>query len=655
VIEDTVAPVITLNGANPVNLIYNDTVTPTFFQPYVEFGATSDGGEVVTIDSSAVNETTAGTYTVYYSATDRVGNIGTTTRTVIVTLDADAPTVTLNNPSYNPVDLVFNSTNDYSETYTEYGATATDTIDGTLSVVKTVTRNGTSVSDVDPIVAGTYTVRYTATDTAGNEGFVTRTVTVVEDTVAPVVTLNGDTLIKIVQNYSGSLGIPSPPVTVSAPDQNLPVVITDPNSRSVIGTYYIVYTVTDRALNVGSVSRQVNVYSTTTAPSFSLIGGNQTITECNSYTDPGYQNVDFEISNTPTYSTNLNTSLPGTYTASWTSTSPLLGSTQTTTLSRTVTVNAISFTPASTSNVAYSYYEPIIDNSGYTNYSLRISDVTNSNFSHPNGTITEINRRYLPACNTQIRASRYLFRQKVDPRFSIAAANIGRSLVTTFNGGNLGGVNDGTVVLYHTFTYGSTSGSLLRLGDLDVYSYNGGTRIRFEWSNSVSTLARFRDVYIPGNTPTNQKMIFSVSGQMDRDYDPSDAFPYSTSYRCTYSVTHTYKIRIRVYTYNGSSSLTSAELQTGNENDCGVIGGAFMSASTTTSGFATGTTAAAAEAAAQAAAAAIDYRLFRTSSSYSPLINIQVLTGSNSDAWNLSDSGTSTACVFTRGYNGNFE
>jgi hypothetical protein len=836
VIEDTVAPVITLTNpsANPINLIYNDTVTPTYSQPYIEYGATSDGSEVVTIDSSAVNETTAGTYTVYYSATDRVGIIGTTTRTVIVTLDAtppvltltnpsanpinlifndtvtptyiqpyvefgatadggetvsidssaiqpttegtynvvysatdiagnigtvirqviytrdtSAPIITLNNPSYDGVLLIYNTTNGYSETYTEYGATsdggetvtlvvrrngtvvsavnptqqgtyvvtysATDTagntgtntrtitvvndtvapvvtlntpsynqvdlvyntsvsptysepyteysataidaVEGTLSVVKTVTRNGTSVSDVNPIQAGTYTVRYTATDRAGNTGFVERTVIVTLDNVAPTLTLNGSALIRIVQNYSGSLGIPSPPATVNAPDQNLTLNTNDPNSRSVIGTYYIVYSATDRAQNVGSVSRQVNVYSTTTAPSFSLIGGNQTITECGSYTDPGYQNVDFTISNTPTYSTNLNTSLPGTYTASWTSTSPLLGSTQTTTLSRTVTVNAISFTPTSTSNVAYSYYEPIIDNSGYTNYSLRISDVTNSSFSHPNGTITEINRRYLPTCNTQIRASRYLFRQKVDQLFSVAAATIGNSLNTYFGSGRLGGVNKGTVVLYHTFTYRSTSSYLLRLGDLDVYSYNGGTRIRFEWSNSEPALAQIADVSIPGNTPTNQKMIFSVSGQMDRSANVGRAYTgFFSGYRCTYSVYHSYKIRISVYTYNGSSSLTSTELQTGNENDCGIIGGSIMSASNYTGlRYASGTTAAQAEAAAQAAADAIDYRLFRSINTNSALLNIQVLTGSNSDAWNLSDSGTSRACVFTREYNENFE
>jgi hypothetical protein len=211
--------------------------------------------------------------------------------------------------------------------------------------------------------------------------------------------------------------------------------------------------------------------------------------------------------------------------------------------------------------------------------------------------------------------------------------------------------------LYHTFTYRSTSSYLLRLGDLDVYSYNGGTRIRFEWSNSEPALAQIADVSIPGNTPTNQKMIFSVSGQMDRSANVGRAYTgFFSGYRCTYSVYHSYKIRISVYTYNGSSSLTSTELQTGNENDCGIIGGSIMSASNYTGlRYASGTTAAQAEAAAQAAADAIDYRLFRSINTNSAQISIQMLTGSNSDAWNLSDSGTSRACVFTREYNENFE
>ena len=80
----------------------------------MEYGATADTGETVVIDSSAINLTTAGTYTVTYTATDIAGNIGTTTRTVIVTQDTTAPLITLTNPSENPVRLTYNQ---YSFTY----------------------------------------------------------------------------------------------------------------------------------------------------------------------------------------------------------------------------------------------------------------------------------------------------------------------------------------------------------------------------------------------------------------------------------------------------------------------------------------------------------------------------------------------------------
>ena len=677
VIEDTVAPVITLNGANPVNLIYNDTVTPTFSQPYVEFGATSDGGEVVTIDSSAVNETTAGTYTVYYSATDRVGNIGTTTRTVIVTLDADAPTVTLNTPSYNPVDLVYNSTNGYSETYTEYSASATDATDGTLSVVKTVTRNGTSVSDVDPIVAGTYTVRYTATDTAGNEGFATRTVTVVNDTVAPVVTLNGSVLIKIVRNYSGSLGIPSPPVTVSAPDQNLPVVITDPNSRSIIGTYYIVYTVTDRAQNVGSVSRQVNVYSTTTAPSFSLIGGNQTITECNSYTDPGYQNVNFEISNTPTYSTNLNTSLPGTYTASWTSTSPLLGSTQTTTLSRTVTVNAISFTPNPTADEAFSYYEPIADNSGYTSYNLRISDSTNTSYAHPAGdTVYRVNRRYRPTCNNNNRANRIIFRHYANFRYSAVRTN-SSSLSGTFNSGTNGGSPEGTAVLYHTLSGynaggGRTSSGIMTVGNLSVTVNSSRRRYEIRWNNG-QLVSNTPYISVPSSY-INKQVVLSVTGKVTRTTTSGVEGVYLGSYRNKYrarvTVTHAVIFKVRLCAYNGTATQTPSTLQS--DEDWIVLGSTGGSGGNVQYSYGSyystdypnlptyGNPSDNSENYASAQADipnvesnAPNYAFFDAGST-TPNVNFNILTGSNSSGWTISDGGSLRTLIITDRYSGRY-
>ena len=85
---DTTAPVITLTG--------DATMSVEVGGAYSEAGATSDGGETVTI-SGAVDVNTAGIYTVTYSASDAVGNAATATRTVTVSAPADttAPVITL--------------------------------------------------------------------------------------------------------------------------------------------------------------------------------------------------------------------------------------------------------------------------------------------------------------------------------------------------------------------------------------------------------------------------------------------------------------------------------------------------------------------------------------------------------------------------------
>lgn len=87
---DTTAPVITLNGENPLTLTVGDT--------YTEPGATAnddrDGAVTVNITGS-VDTATAGTYTITYTATDSSGNTAQVTRTVIVEeTDNTAPTIT---------------------------------------------------------------------------------------------------------------------------------------------------------------------------------------------------------------------------------------------------------------------------------------------------------------------------------------------------------------------------------------------------------------------------------------------------------------------------------------------------------------------------------------------------------------------------------
>ena len=161
-VADTVAPVITLNG--------NSTATVEAGGSYTDVGASATDNvdsSVSVTTSGSVDTAIPGTYTLYYNATDAAGNHATqVTRTVTVS-DTTAPVITRNGNA--TVSLVAGGS------YTDAGATATDSLDGSV----TVTTSGT----VNTAVAGTYTLTYSATDAAGNQATqVTRTVTVTAPT-----------------------------------------------------------------------------------------------------------------------------------------------------------------------------------------------------------------------------------------------------------------------------------------------------------------------------------------------------------------------------------------------------------------------------------------------------------------------------------------
>ena len=158
---DETAPVVTLNGAASIITFQNQTFTDP--------GATANDnrdGEVSVQVSGNVDTSTLGSYPLIYSATDAAGNTGSANRTVIVSvyIDLVAPIITLIGD--NPTNL------DFGEAYIELGATASDNDDGD------VTANIETTGSVDSSISGTYTITYTVSDTAGNEGTATRSVTV---------------------------------------------------------------------------------------------------------------------------------------------------------------------------------------------------------------------------------------------------------------------------------------------------------------------------------------------------------------------------------------------------------------------------------------------------------------------------------------------
>ena len=175
VVVDTTPPVITLIGDNPVTITEGDTFT--------DAGATATDNvdsNVTVITENPVNTSTVASYIVRYTAQDAAGNNATTvTRTVNVVAqvveDTTAPIITLIGD--NPVTIT------EGDTYTDAGATATDNVDTTVTVI--------TENSVDTSTVASYIVRYTAQDAAGNNATaVTRTVNVLAEAVEDTYTVS---------------------------------------------------------------------------------------------------------------------------------------------------------------------------------------------------------------------------------------------------------------------------------------------------------------------------------------------------------------------------------------------------------------------------------------------------------------------------------
>ena len=281
---DTTPPNITLKGSANITLTVGDT--------YTEQGATAidnvDGNVSVQI-SGNVDTNTAGTYTVTYTATDKAGNQATITRSVTVQAaqpaDTQAPAITLNGSN--------NITLTVGDTYTEQGATATDNVDGNVSVQIS--------GNVDTNTAGTYTVTYTATDKAGNQAKVLRNVHIIPlpDTTPPVITLKGDNPLKLdtTQLYlePGATANDNIDGNITSKISITPAL----NGQLQAGSHTVTYSVKDKAGNEANIIRKVIVVlKTNQNPFIELLGDNPLLLNQGSdYVEPGYLGRDREDGN----------------------------------------------------------------------------------------------------------------------------------------------------------------------------------------------------------------------------------------------------------------------------------------------------------------------------------------------------------------------
>lgn len=302
---DTVPPVITLIGENPVTIAAGSS--------YSDAGATAsdniDGnitGNIITTNN--VNSSEVGVYTVEYSVSDSSGNSARASRVVTVVSGADtvAPTITIlgNNPQ---AVLVGNP-------YTDAGATANDDIDGDITW-KIQTLNA-----VDHNSVGIYTVTYIVSDNAGNQAQVWRTVTVVEaDLVPPVIEILGEnpTNVLVGSAYADSGATAEDDIDG---DISGGIITVNNVNTGAEGTYTVEYYVTDSSGNPARATRTVYVVTRDmTPPVITVIGDNPaTVLTGQTYFDEGATATD-DIDDNAWITTrievqnNVNTLSPGTY------------------------------------------------------------------------------------------------------------------------------------------------------------------------------------------------------------------------------------------------------------------------------------------------------------------------------------------------------
>ena len=298
-IVDTTRPEIQIAGDNP---LIHEAKTP-----YSDPGATASDnydndltGNIVTVNN--VNENATGTYYVTYDVVDSSNNAAVQAIRTVSVVDRTLPVITLNGESEMTLEV-------HSD-FTDPGATAGDSYDGNISARIVIGGDMVATNTI-----GIYQIKYNVTDSSANAAAeVVRTVHIV-DTTAPEITITGDNPItheaktpysdpgaRASDNYDGDISAR----IASTTDLNI----------DLLGTYSIVYTVSDENENQTSATRTVNVVDTT-APMITLIGSSMvTVERLANYEDPGAQatdNYDNDISAAITSNSNdVNTAVVGT-------------------------------------------------------------------------------------------------------------------------------------------------------------------------------------------------------------------------------------------------------------------------------------------------------------------------------------------------------
>lgn len=237
--QDTVPPVIILNGSNP-HLVEINT-------PYVEPGAVAtddiDGDLTgsVRINSTAVDTSRLGSYVVEYASLDSSNNPSVVYRIVSV-VDTTPPTIYVH------------VTAEATGNMTEVSIAAPVAVDNSGDAVTVI--NNTSMSSEYPV--GTTDVQWGAIDSSGNRALVVQRVTV-QDTTPPAVTPPADVSI----NATAVLTAPPQLGAASATDlvDGAPMITNDAPDLFPIGDTTITWNATDSSGNWATATQLVTVHA----------------------------------------------------------------------------------------------------------------------------------------------------------------------------------------------------------------------------------------------------------------------------------------------------------------------------------------------------------------------------------------------------------
>jgi hypothetical protein len=199
---------------------------------------------VTVTTTGSVNVNVPNTYTLTYTATDGGGNQASVQRAVIVQ-DTTKPVITRNGAASMTVEC--------HTSFTDLGATASDTCDSSVSVTVT--------GSVDVNTPGTYTLTYHAVDASGNQADTVQRVVTVVDTTPPTISCPASITLEptcpsgAVATYALPTGMDSCSATVTITRT------AGPASGSVfpIGTTTVTHRATDASGNFAECSFTVTV------------------------------------------------------------------------------------------------------------------------------------------------------------------------------------------------------------------------------------------------------------------------------------------------------------------------------------------------------------------------------------------------------------